>query len=142
VIWLATRYAGWTVRVANSRWLPTLLIAIGVAFNSWLVWPPLWEKLVLAPQLQLAELLSKLLSGNKPEGNAPNEWIWLVSSRLYYLLCIVGLGGGGLGVRYFLRHYFFVRTGRWWQIQLGGLMIVVVVSGVLIGMAVRMLVPH
>ena len=127
--------------MANTRWLPVILVLVAVAFDLWLIWPWGWEYLVWAPQMQLCNLVVKVFQVENPSETA-QWWLLLVSGRLYYVLLVTGLSLGFLFVRHFLRRYFFVRTGPRWRIQLGGLIVVVIVLGTAIGMTVRLLLPN
>ncbi|HEX5104946.1 MAG TPA: hypothetical protein VFV87_14095 [Pirellulaceae bacterium] len=140
ILWLATRRVSWINRAAHSRWLVGALVAIALLFDSWLIWPPLWAHAVFGPQVQIAGLIAKTFEGPQGASESAVRWAWLISARLYYVACVLLLGASVLGVRAFLRRYFFVRADSRWQIQLGGLMIVVVVLGTLIGLVVRLIV--
>jgi len=140
-VWVARRRFTWIRRMAASRWLPAILLLVAVVFDVWLIWPWGWEYLVWAPQMQLCNLVVKLVQIENP--SETTQWrILLLSGRLYYVLLVTGLSLSFLIVRLFLRRYFFVRTGPRWRIQLGGLIVVVIVLGTAIGMTVRLLLQN
>jgi hypothetical protein len=138
-LWLATRRFGWMNRVAASRWFVGTLIAVALLFNSWLVFAPIWAHAVMGPQIQIAGLIAKAQEGPGGVSEGAQRFAWLLSGRLYYAACVGVLGGSIVAVQLFLRRYFFVRSGPRWQIQLGGLIIVMLVLGTVIGMTVRLL---
>lgn len=142
-LWIATRRSTWLNRVAASRWFVGILTTVALVFNSWLVWPWLWIHVVFGPQVQIAGLIAMLFGG--PLGASEEvaaRWIWLISARVYFVVWVAVVSGVTLGVRAFLRRYFFVRTGSRWQIQLGGLVIVMLILGAGVGMAIRLLMPQ
>jgi hypothetical protein len=138
-IWLATRYVPWLNRMAASRWFLGTLIAVALLFNSWLVWMPFWVHTVFSPQATIAGLMVRAVEGPEGASETAVRWAWTVSGRIYYVLCVAVISGGAVGLRAFLRRYFFVRTGSRWQIQLGGLVIAMLILGTGIGMAIRLL---
>lgn len=138
-IWLATRRVRWIRSLAETRWFVGLLVAVAVAFNSWLIWPTFWAHAVFNPTLQLWALGLVPFGGLAETSETTQRYVLLLSSRLYYFICVAGLSVSFVGLRAFLRRFFFVRAGPWWQIQLRGLIIVMVVLGAVIGMAVRLL---
>jgi hypothetical protein len=141
-VWLATTKVRWIARLAQSRRFLGVLILVAVVFDSWLFWPPLWSHAVFDPTLQIWALVLTPAGGHS-ETSEPVQRIALqISARLYYAICVLGLTGLAFGVPAFLRRFFFVRSGPWWQIQLRGLIILMLVFGAAIGLVVRLLTLH
>ena len=146
-IWGFTRRVRWMNSVAASNWFVGTLVTVATIFNSWLAWPPLWANLVLAPQMQIAGLLVQSFGAQDGANEMAVKIAWLVSGRLYYATCVVGVYGAMAGVArcfaartssFAIRPAADCTAGRW-QIQLGGLIIAMIVLGTAIGMSVRLL---
>ena len=140
-LWLASRVA-WLNRTFASNWFAAVLLLVALVFDLWLIWPPGWEQVVLNPQAQIYALILHIAG----ESNTPSPnlvwWAMLLSGRVYYVLLVVGLSLSFVLAGLFLRRYFFVRTGARWQVQLGGLVIVMLLLGSAVGVAIRLLMPQ
>jgi hypothetical protein len=136
-LWLAANVS-WIRRILGSNWFAAVLLLIASAFNLWLIWPPGWEHVVVNPQSQIYNLI--LQTVGQPDTPSPDVvwWAMLLSGRFYYLLLVADLSLSFVLARLFLRRYFFVRTGSRWQIQLGGLVVVMLLLGSALGMAIRL----
>jgi hypothetical protein len=139
VIWLASRHVGWIARLARSRWFVVNLVLVALVFNSWLYLPQVCFQLVIMPTLNLAAYLQSFVEGDAGLNEAIFPYVVSLSARLYYIACVAGVGGIAVGLRVFFRRYFFVPSGHGWQVQLGGLITVVLVVGTAIGLIARLL---
>ncbi|MCI0357535.1 MAG: hypothetical protein L0211_03495 [Planctomycetaceae bacterium] len=138
LIWLLTRHNRRIARVAESGQFTGTLIAVAVAFNSWWFLPEFWLNVVFMLQWHLSMYLLYLFQGIEGPSDASRHSL-LTSAWLLYAVCVVVLSATLFGVNAFFRRYFFAASGKWWQIQLGGLIIVVVVLGTLVGLVARLL---
>jgi hypothetical protein len=137
-VWLLCRIR-WIGRVAESRWAMATLVIVALVFNAWWYFPDLWVQAVYSPTAQLTTLLIHCVTGEGTPHQAVAERMVTCSARLYYLACLVVVGGVTFVLQVFFRRYFFVPAGHWWQVQLGGLMVVVLVLGTAIGVVARLL---
>lgn len=138
-IWLSCRRLSWVARVATSRWTLATLVLVALVFDSWFYLPIVWFHGVFSPTFQVWAFLQGCFNSKEQPNEAVALYTLFASARLYYLACVAGVGGTTFGLQLFFRRYFFVQSGRWWQVQLGGLITVVLVSGTAIGIIARLL---
>lgn len=138
-LWLLCRYVAWVARVVHLRWLIGTLIFVALLFNSWWFLPGVWFHAVFTPHFHLSEFLQGLLDGEPKGSQAVGKFALVFGGRLYYATCVCGVGGATWTLRAFLRRYFFVPSGHWWQVQLGGLITVMLVLGTAIGVIARLM---
>ena len=129
----------WTARLVQSRRFLAVLLLVAVVFDSWLFWPVVWSYAVFNPTLQIWALLLAPAGGVSGASEPVQRIAMQFSARFYYAICVLGLTGLAFGVPAFFRRYFFVQSGPWWQIQLRGLIILMLVLGAAIGLVVRLL---
>jgi hypothetical protein len=138
-IWLLCRRFPWCGRIAASRWTIVTLAIVALVFNTWWYLPGVWFQLVFMPTYHVSIFLQDPVRWQESPNESVRYYVLLFSARLYYAACLAGVGGMIWGLRLFLRRCFFVPSGHWWQVQLGGLLVVVLVVGTAIGMVVRLL---
>jgi hypothetical protein len=138
-VWLSCRYFAWIAGLAQSRWLIGTLVFVALLFNSWWFLPEVWFHAVFTPVFQVSTFLQWIFDA-LPNGNhSPGEFAIILGGRLYFAACVCGIGSATWAVRVFLKRYFFVQSGRGWQIQLGGLITVMLVLGTAIGIIARLM---
>lgn len=111
----------------RTLWLSmTICVTIFSAFLFGL--GAVWMSLVFAPTANLMDFLEK-------RGLAPLLSVHVIA-RLYFVACVVLVDGLLVSAAWFARRYVIVTPARWWQWRLGGLILLMVLTGLALGLIV------